>query len=98
MPERGKAASGPDRIRAAIQQDRGGHLAPQHPVTLCGEPDPNAMRADDPRWPGNHTPNEPRPRIGTRIAEALFCSGCFGLRFGPAHLSRKLAGIDRRHA
>tara|TARA_B100000519_G_scaffold202912_1_gene223018 strand:- start:64748 stop:64915 length:168 start_codon:yes stop_codon:yes gene_type:complete len=23
--------------------------------------------------------------------------GCLGLRFGPAHLSRKLAGIDCQH-
>jgi hypothetical protein len=89
--------TGPDLIRAAIQRDRGGHLAPTQPVIICGEPDPKAMRADDPRWPGNRIPTEPRRGIATCIAEALICPGCLCLRFGPGHLSRKIAGIDCRH-
>ena len=89
--------TGPERVRQAIQRDRGGHLAPQLPVTICGEPDPGAMRADDPRWPGNRTSPERRRSVTECVMEALVCPGCLGLRFGPAHLSRKLAGIDCQH-
>src|SRR5258708_1550781 len=85
--------TGPERVREAVRRDRGGHLAPQQAVHICGEPDPNAMRADDPRWTTSSRP-EPRHRIAELIADLLICPGCFGLRFGPAHLSRKLFGID----
>jgi hypothetical protein len=96
--------TGTDRVREAIKRDHGGHLAPQQPVTLCGGPErpADAMRADDPRWPGNHARPAPRPsaisRVGEVILGALFCPGCLRFRFGPGHLSRKLSGIDCRHA
>lgn len=88
--------TGPERVREAIERDRGGHLAPQLPVTICGQPDGTEMRADDPRWPGNRT-TEPCPSITERTLGLLVCPGCFGLRFGPIHLSRKLLGIDCQH-
>lgn len=85
--------TGPERVREAIQRDRGGQLAPQLPVTICGQPDGTEMRADDPRWSGNRTA-EPRLGIVERTLGALICPGCLGLRFGPVHLSRRLVGID----
>lgn len=92
--------TGPERVRAAIERDRGGH-APTEPVILCGTPDPHAMRADDPRWSGNQPPPVPKRSTASRMAEAVtwvfVCPGCISLRFGPGHLTRKLAGIDCRN-
>lgn len=82
------SVSGADRIREAIARDRG-EFAPSQPVVLCGQPDGTERRADDPGWQ--------RPvrvplwlRAGERLAYAVQCPSCLGLRFGPVHLSTRV--------
>jgi len=38
--------TGPDRVRAAIEHERGGRNAPRARLTLCGEPDGTERRVD----------------------------------------------------
>jgi hypothetical protein len=84
--------TGTERVRAAVERDRGGRFAPGR-VTLCGEPDPNAMRADDPRWPGNLKPDTPKQLRAIRLERLLICSDCIRFRFSPIHLLRRIAGV-----
>lgn len=92
--------TGPERIREAIRRDRGGD-APAFPIQVCGP----ACRGDDleayiaergPEFAEEVRRAEVKQRRRARLG-CLICPGCLGLRFGPAHLSRKLVGIDCQH-
>jgi hypothetical protein len=89
--------AGPDRIRAAIERDRGMD-APQHPVNVCG-PHCRGELHDDledyiaeqgPEFAAEVKRAERRIARRDRIAHLLICPGCLGFRLGFAHLSRKL--------
>jgi hypothetical protein len=84
--------TGLDRIRRAIAQQRG-EFAPQQPVTLCGAPDGTERRADS--WERPSVRLSARQRVAVRLADALVCPGCLGLRFGPTHLTLRL--LTGRH-
>jgi hypothetical protein len=82
--------TGPERIRAGIERDRGGRTAPQVPVRfICREDDGPPV---DSRPPETHA-----ARRRWSLAGLLMCPGCLCLRFGPGHLTCKLFGIDCRH-
>lgn len=77
--------TGPDRIRAAIERDRGMGAPTAEEIYALG----GACIAE------SHAAHAhvamPAVSPPSRFVGATICPGCFGLRFGPAHLIRKLA-------
>lgn len=80
--------SGPERIRAAIERDRGMHAPTPDEIRAlsgcCAPPD------------GFTAQPQPEPRSERHsVLEALFCPACIRFRFGPGHLMFCDGGSDQ---
>ena len=83
MPDR-RCETGPDRIRRAIERDRG-MGAPEFPILVCGP----ECRGEVP-----DAPMPPPPKLYRGItADWLICPGCIRFKFSPFHLLNRIVGI-----